>query len=114
MLFLEVKIFHNLVVIRKLTKMEKDFTETKHQASLGFKSTLAQLINSILVPMIVNALIKQKIYDQNGLAADVFMLGMTNAFIGPALKVFDIGYIINRLLKWLKSSPNRRLSSNQS
>ena len=63
--------------------------------------------------MIVNAVIKQKIYDQNGLAADVFMLGLTNAFIGPAIKVFDPGYIINRLLKGIKSSPNRRLSSNQ-
>ncbi len=96
-----------------LTVLEKDFTETKHQASLGFKSTLAQLINSILVPMIVNAVIKQKIYDQNGLAADIFMLGMTNAFVGPAIKVFDPGYIINRLLKWMKSSPSRRLKSNQ-
>ena len=103
----------NLEVIRALTLLERDFTKTKHQTSLGFKSTIAQLINSILVPMIVNALIKKKIYHQNGLAADVFMLGLTNAFVGPAIKVFDPGYIINRLLKSIKSSPNRRLSSNQ-
>ena len=63
--------------------------------------------------MIVNAVIKQKIYDQNGIAGDVFMLGLTNAFVGPAIKVFDPGYIINRLLKWFKSSPNRRLKMNQ-
>lgn len=41
------------------------------------------------------------------------MLGITNAFISPILKIFDPGFIINRLLKWLKSSPNRRLTSNQ-
>ena len=63
--------------------------------------------------MIVNALIKQKIYDQNGLAADVFMLGMTTAFVGPALKFFDPGYIINRLLKWFKSEPIRMVKMNQ-
>lgn len=96
-----------------MTVLERDFTETKHQASLGFKSTLAQLMNCILVPMIVNALIKQKIYDQNGLAADVFMLGMTTAFVGPALKFFDPGYIINRLLKWFKSEPIRMVKMNQ-
>lgn len=63
--------------------------------------------------MIVNAVIKQKIYDQNGLAADVFMLGLTNAFVSPALKMFDIGYIINRIMKSIKADPVRRLSSNQ-
>ena len=63
--------------------------------------------------MIVNALIKKKIYDQNGLAADVFMLGLTNAFIGPLIKIFDPGYIINRILKWWKSSSSKRLSMNQ-
>lgn len=113
MLSLDVNFIFNLEVIRVLTLLEKDFTETKHQASLGFKSTLAQLINSILVPMIVNAVIKQKIYDQNGLAADVFMLGLTNAFVGPAIKVFDPGFIVNRLLKWWKTGPARRLKLNQ-
>ena len=104
MLFLDVHINVILEVIRVLTGLERDFTETKHQASLGFKSTLAQLMNCILVPMIVAAIFKRdKIYNQNGLAADVFMLGMTTAFVGPVIKLFDPGYIINRLLKWWKS-----------
>ena len=98
-----------------LTVLEKDFTETKHQASLGFKSTLAQLINSILVPMVVNLLIHggTQVDKRNDLANNIFMLGLTNAFVSPALKVFDIGYIINRIMKSIKADPNRRLSSNQ-
>ena len=90
-----------------------DFTETKHQASLGFKSVLAQLINSILVPIIVAYFLKHSIYDSNGLAADVFMLGLTNALLSPVLKIFDPGFIINRLKKWYKSEPIRYVTLSQ-
>lgn len=85
-----------------------DYTETKHQTSLALKSTLAQLINSILIPMIVNYFVKSKIYEAGGLAEDIFMLGITNAFISPAIKIFDPSFIINRLLKWYKSKPSKR------
>jgi hypothetical protein len=52
-------------VIRALTVLEKDYTDTKHQASLGFKSVFAQLINSILVPMVVSYFIKQQTFGQS-------------------------------------------------
>ena len=63
--------------------------------------------------MIVNSLIKQKIYERGGLVDDIFMLGITNSFISPALKVFDIGFIINRITKWFKSQPGSKITSNQ-
>ena len=50
--------------------------------------------------MVVNYFVKQKIYETGGLADDVFMLGVTNSFISPALKIVDPGYIISRLKKW--------------
>lgn len=65
-----------------------DYTETNHQTSLALKSILAQLINSILTPTIVASLIKQNLYGIGGLADDIFMLGITNSFISPAVKVF--------------------------
>ena len=84
-----------------------DYTETNHQASLAIKSVLAQLINSILTPMIVNILIKTEVYERGGLVDDIFMLGVTNSFISPVLKIVDPGYIINRITKWFKSQPSK-------
>ena len=94
--------------------MEKDYTETKHQTSLAIKAIVAQMINSILIPIIVNRFIKQEIYSENGLASDVFMLGLTNAFVAPIIIVFNPLYTMNRFFKWLyDSSPERRLLINQ-
>lgn len=106
MLLWVVIIINIIEVIRRLSLFEMDYTETNHQTSLAIKSVLAQLINSILIPMIVNTLIKQKVYERGGLADDVFMLGVTNSFVSPVLKIFDIGFIINRLMKWFKTKPS--------
>lgn len=107
-------------MIRKLSAYEMDYTETKHQTSLAVKSIFASLINSILIPMIVNFYIKDDIYGQNGLASDVFMLGLTNSLLPPVLKIIDVSYLINRLLKYIKSKPcksyiylDQRLKTNQ-
>ena len=69
------------------------------------KSIFASLINSILIPIIVNFYIKEDVYGQNGLASDVFMLGLTNSLVPPILKIIDISYIINRILKYFASKP---------
>jgi len=45
------------IAIQKLTQYEKDFTETNRQISLGMKSVVTQLMNSILVPLISNVYI---------------------------------------------------------
>lgn len=79
---------------------------TKHQTSLAIKSVLAQLINSILVPIIANYYIKSNIYDKNGLADDVFMLGLTNALVAPILKYFDGYYLFVRIMAWYYKKPS--------
>lgn len=101
------------MLIRQLCAYEKNFTETDHQASLAVKAIFASLINSILIPMMVNRFIKKNIYEENGLASDVFMLGLTNSFLSPGLKLVDPNFIVNRLLKWKASWPSSRLSMNQ-
>ncbi len=73
--------------MRGLTGLEREFTQNQHQTSLGIKTVLAQLINSILIPIIVGVYIKKNLYNINGLAQDVFLLGITNALIMPLLKV---------------------------
>lgn len=45
-------------LIRFLTIFEKDYTETGYQTSLAIKSIWAQLLNSIVVPLIVNYIIE--------------------------------------------------------
>ena len=90
-------------MIRLLTAYEKDYTETNHQTSLGIKSIVASLVNSIVIPIIVSLYIKDDIYGENGLANDVFMLGITNSFVSPILKIVDISYIMNRFNKWRAS-----------
>ena len=47
-----------LEVIRRLSIYERDYTSIKHQTSLAIKSVVAQLINSIVVPIIANYYIK--------------------------------------------------------
>lgn len=49
-------------VIQLLTTYEKDYTTTNYQISIGFKITLAQLINSIALSIIAAKSIKQNIY----------------------------------------------------
>ncbi len=68
----------------------------------------------------MNYYIKVDIYGQNGLASDVFMLGLTNSILPPILKAFNIGFLINRFMKYLASRPSNiylildsRLGSNQ-
>lgn len=96
----------NLVIIKKLSILERDFTVTKYQTSLAVKSIFAQLFNTILIPVFVNFYIKDDIYGQNGLASDVFMLGVTNSFLTPILKLVNIGFIINRIIKYFLSRPS--------
>ena len=45
-------------MLRRLTLLERDYTHTNHQASLGIKAVFALLVNSILVPILANELIK--------------------------------------------------------
>jgi hypothetical protein len=45
-------------VIQFMTLIEKDYTMNNFQISIAIKSVIAQLVNSILVPLIVNYYIK--------------------------------------------------------
>ena len=45
--------FFYSVVIELLTGQERDYTVTNYQISLSLKSIIAQLVNSIIIPMIV-------------------------------------------------------------
>ena len=93
--------------------MERNATYTQDQSSLAIKAVVAVLINSILVPILVNYFFKENLYGVNGLADDVFYLGLTNSFLSPALKIFDIYYFFTRFWRWYKDTPVRKIPLNQ-
>jgi hypothetical protein len=61
----------------------------------------------------VNYLFKKNLYGVDGLAYDVFFLGITNSFLTPIIKILDLYYFFTRFLKWYMSDPARKLSQNQ-
>lgn len=95
-----------LEAIRFLSIYERDYTTIKYQTSLAIKSVLAQLLNCILVPIFSNYFIKKNLYDKNGLSDDIFMLGLTSAFVTPILKFFDFNYLIFNILRCFKNKPS--------
>ena len=101
--------FNHLEAIKYLSIYERDYTTIKYQTSLAIKSIIASLVNSILIPMIANRFIKSNIYAKNGLADDIFMLGLTNAFVPPILKFIDPGYFFSRIMQYFKRKPSNFL-----
>lgn len=92
---------------------ERNPTFTEAQASLGLKAVLAVLINSILIPIMVNNFFRQNIYGVNGLSEDVFYLAITNSFMSPLLKLVDLSFFYTRILKWHYNKPGSRLYLDQ-
>lgn len=102
------KFFYNSVVLRLFTSFEKNTSYTAYESSYAFKSILAQMVNTIIIPILVNRFLKQEnyLYTKSGLAEDIFLLGLTNAFISPLLKFVDIEYLFRKyFLVWYYSRP---------
>ncbi len=86
---------------------------TNYQASLVVKSVAAQLANSIIVPIMANVFIKDNIYEQNGLVQDVFILGLTNAFIPPIARITNIMHYLRMFYAYYRTQPEKRLGLHQ-
>ncbi len=99
----------NLVTIRALTEYERDYTFTNYQASYALKAISAQLINSIIIPMMANYFIKSNVYGANGLIDDIFSLGITNSIVTPILKMVDIPYIIRTVKHYFRNKPGNSI-----
>ena len=96
-----------------LTKYERSETYIDEQTSLGLKAAFAVLINSILIPIIVNKTLKYNLYGVDGLAQDVYYLAITNALLAPILKIIDPTFFSNRAMRWYYNRPYNRLPLNQ-
>lgn len=90
------------------TAYELNSSHTDYQSSYAVKAIFAQLINTILIPILVNRFLKKEnyIYTTSGLADDVFLLGLTNAFIKPLVTIFDPYYFFIKYLRiWYYERP---------
>ena len=96
---------HKVVALRQLTVYESDFIKTNQQISLMMKTVLAQLTNSIVIPVITNIYIEDNIYLTNGLIYDIFYLSLTNALLPPLLKIIDLEHQIGKIMKCYYSRP---------
>ena len=66
------------------------------------------MINTIMIPILVNRFLKREnyLYTKSGLADDIFLLGLTNAFVTPLLKIFDVEYFFMKYAYvWYYSRP---------
>ena len=73
-----------------MTVVEKVYSMNNYQISIAIKSVIAQSLNSIFVPIMVNYYIKdQNIFGVSGLAEDIFILGLASSFVGPVIKLVD-------------------------
>ena len=82
-----------------LTIIERHDTTNKYQMMLSVKSIVAQLMNSIITPIIVNWYLKSgNIYEESGLVEDIFILSITSAFMPPLVRLIDPWYIF----LWIK------------
>lgn len=86
---------------------------TNYQISLAIKTVLAQLINSIFIPIMAGYFIKQNIYYENGLIEDIFILGIANSFIYPIAKIINPSYLIRYVFAKYKLLPSNKLGLHQ-
>lgn len=86
---------------------------TNHQISVHIKTVLAQLINSIFIPIIVNYFIKENIYAENGLIQDIFIFGIALALVYPLGKFINPAYLVRYFYARWKLWPTNKLGLKQ-
>ena len=101
------------VIIYKFAKLERNVTYTSEQISIGVKSIVAVLINSIVVPLVANKIVTDNLYGVDGLADVVFFQALTNALLSPTLKIFSPGFFISRIKRCWYNRPSKRLYISQ-
>lgn len=72
------------------------------------------MINTIFTPIMVNYFIEdQNLYGIDGLAEDVFYLGITNSFLTVAVNILDPEYYFKKIYAWYSKKPKNKLKINQ-
>ena len=61
-----------------------------YQIGIAIKSVIVQLINSIVVPILVNFHLKNgNLFGRSGLIEDIFILSIASSFVAPIVRLID-------------------------
>jgi hypothetical protein len=76
-------------------------THTAYQSSLGVKTIIAQLLNMILIPILVNQFVKidGSYYGKGGIDEEIFYIGLINSFLPPIIKIIGPKYIYIKYIR---------------
>ena len=73
-----------------MTVFEKLYSMNNYQIGIAIKSVIVQLINSIVVPILVNFHLKNgNLFGRSGLIEDIFILSIASSFVAPIVKLID-------------------------
>mmetsp|Transcript_17293 Transcript_17293/g.16954 ORF Transcript_17293/g.16954 Transcript_17293/m.16954 type:complete len:424 (+) Transcript_17293:564-1835(+) len=86
-------------VIMYISKFERHQTHVKYYAAVSFKLTICMVINSGVIPLIVNPG-KKNWFNPGGLAVDMFFIVFALSFISPTVCLFDPLHYWKRFRFW--------------
>jgi len=75
-------------VIRYISQFERHETYTKYNLTVSLKLTTSMLINTGIIPLVVN-LREDKWFGRGGLAMDMFFIVLTINFVTPSISLFN-------------------------
>lgn len=84
---------------------EKDYTASHREGSLAVKSIIAQMINTIVIPVVTAYEIKKDVYSSSGLVNNVFYLGVTTSIVPAIMMLINPYNIFMKILRCIKSRP---------
>ena len=73
---------------------------------MAIKSIVAQMINTIVIPVISAYYIKYNVYEATGLVDNIFMLGVSSIFVPPILVMIDPYNLFMKIVRCVKSRPS--------
>ena len=79
-----------LVVLRKVSAFEKDFTETDRQRGILLKGLFVSAFNWI-IPVVITTVANESrnFYGFNGLVYEVLFISIFESFLPPIVRIFD-------------------------
>lgn len=90
------------VALLFLIKIEYNHTSSDQVISTVNKTIIAQALNSIALPIIVNLVLQNQMFGRDGLISQVLDYVISNCLVPIALLLVDPGYWIKKALLWFR------------
>ena len=90
------------IAARYLTEKEQHDTYTENKLSVTIKMVVAMYVNSAIIPLGIN-FSHSEWFVSSGLLSDVFYHTLSIWFFGPLLYLYDIGYVIKMVTRYIES-----------